>query len=1150
MVQLRLLGPLQVLDDNGDDITPPGARERLALATLAVDAPSSLSNERLATELYRGRETSDPRNAVQAVVSRLRRALGRHAHIVETTAGGYRLVDIDVDVDEAQELLSLATAAADPQRAHAHQLAAEELRRGPTLEGLDGDLVDAERLRVDNLFADTADAVTRRRLDAGRDTGLVAELEAAVGREPGREQRWELLMLALYRQGRQADALRAFQRARRHLANELGLEPGPTLVDLEQRILAHDESLAPPTAPLSPAPPTTGPASDPSTPAAAGGGTDLPSGTVTVLLCDVEGSVRRWEAEPVDTAADIATMHQVWETAVAEAGGHVVKSTGDGVLAVFDTAEDALAAGTGALRRPVGSLSIRAAAFTGGAQPIDGDYRGPLVNRCARLLDLAHGGQFLVPAATAALAQGRLPDDIEVRSLGRHRLRDVAEPHELLQVSGPGLAVDFPPLAAPGTTRLPRLRTSLVGREELVTEVIERLDDRALVTLLGPGGVGKTSLALAVAWRLADLRPVVFIDLARATEPGAVVEQIVEQLPLPEHTSMLAPIDRITDRLAAAGDVLVIDNAEHLLDAVAEVADALLDTDSKGALLVTSRQPLGLTDEELVAVPPLDLPADDDDLTAARRSPSVQLFVERVRATGGDREIAPGLLPVVAHICRRLDGLPLAIELAAGRSAVLSIEEIAARLDDQLRLLRQLQSKRDRRHRSLEAVVRWSAEQLSPQARELFDRLSVMAGAFDVAAAEGLSTACGLDAADVLDSLDELVGASLLVAEPSGGRIRMLEPIRQFAAAELAGRSLIEASERAHLAWVSDLLVTAHQTRDEGRAAALAAVDAQASQISAALDRLASMDQPDLILRVAIPASVWFLSRDAQGGERLLGALLDTVDREDRPYLWANVVTALAVTSAAHPRSPVALLVLDALDILDDHRHPDVALARVAAAFNLSGVSSDAAEPRRLLAEAEELADPDDRLAQALIDLGAVTLHGLLIQLGLDDGDVEEAIERGERAADALERLDEKWAHGLLVGELGRLHQARGDHERAEARFLNAIEQLNGTDFHGRHYILSELGRMATGAGNHERAGAYHDEAYEIAADSGHPGCIAMALAGRAHAAEGRGEIETALDLYRQAVELADQASLIEQCVNECHAAITRLDDDGSTTPA
>lgn len=1134
MVHLRLLGPMEVLDEGGADITPAGGRERLCLATLAVDAPNSLSNERLAAELYRDRDTVDPRNAVQAVVSRLRRALGRQAHVVETTAGGYRLVDITVDIDEAERHLAAAAAAASADEARGLVGQAEALRRGATLEGLEGDLVDAERLRFDNLFADTVDAVARRRLVEGGDGGLVAELEAAVGRDPGREQRWELLMLALYRQGRQADALRAFQRARRHLAHELGLEPGPALVELERRILRQDTTLT-----------ATGAGSlttDDGNPGSADDGRLLPSGTVTILMCDVEGSVRRWEIEPVDTEADIAALHRSWADAVADHGGHVVKSTGDGVLAVFATTAAAVAAGVQALGRPAGSLTVRAAAFTGTGQPTGHDYRGPVVNRCSRLLELGHGGQFLVPATTAALARGELPPGVELRSLGHHRLRDVAEPFELYQVSGPGLEADFAPLDTPGSIRLPRMRTTLVGRDELLVEIVDRLDGHALVTLLGPGGVGKTSLALAAAWRMAEVRPVVFVDLAGLTDPGAVVDQMLEQLPLPEHTAALRPIDRLIDRLAANGDVLVVDNAEHLLDAVAEVADAILDAETKGALLVTSRQPLGLADEELLAVPPLALPGSDDDLETARRSPSIQLFLERVRVATGNREIPPGLLPVVGHICRRLDGLPLAIELAAGRASVLSIDDIAARLDDQLRLLRQRQSNRDRRHRSLEAVVGWSADQLSPPARELFNRLSVMAGPFNAAGAEGLAAQCGLAAGDVLDSLDEVVAASLVVTDDGGPRLRMLEPIRQFAAAELAERGLEHETRRAHTRWITGLVAGAHQCRDEHKVAAMAAVDEQAEQLVAALEWLASARELDLAVEIAFVSSFWFLSRDARAGERLFGSLLPLADRARQPSAWAQLVLAQAVTTAAHPRSAVAGVVLDALAIFDAEGHPDAGVARVAAAFNLAGASTDPTVPLRLLDEADRMIAPDDHWSQALADLGTMSLHGLLANLGHDAADVDQAVLRGERAIAALKDLGENWVLGVTLGELGRLHQTAGDLERAEKRFAEALGLLTGTDYHGRHYILTELGRMATARGRHDQAARYHDEAIEIADDYAHPGCMAMAVAGKAHAADGRGDGLQAIDLYRQAIDLAEHASLIEHGSAEWAATLERLE--------
>ncbi|MEL6983555.1 MAG: BTAD domain-containing putative transcriptional regulator, partial [Actinomycetota bacterium] len=246
MLHLQLLGPLVVSDDAGNDLTPPGARERNGLATLAVVAPDPLSTERLAAELYRERDTTDPRNAVQAMVSRLRRSLGREAGSVETTTNGYRLVDVRLDIDTAEGLLRQAMAEPDLGRAAELVDEATTLWHGPTLDGLDGELVAAERLRIDGLRRDAEDVVLERRVAAGRtDPDLAVALESAVRDEPLREQRWELLMLAQYRSGRQAEALRSFQRARDLFGQHLGLEPGPALVELEGRILAHDPSLHP-----------------------------------------------------------------------------------------------------------------------------------------------------------------------------------------------------------------------------------------------------------------------------------------------------------------------------------------------------------------------------------------------------------------------------------------------------------------------------------------------------------------------------------------------------------------------------------------------------------------------------------------------------------------------------------------------------------------------------------------------------------------------------------------------------------------------------------------------------------------------------------------------------------------------------------------
>jgi predicted ATPase/class 3 adenylate cyclase/DNA-binding winged helix-turn-helix (wHTH) protein len=1119
MLHLELLGPLRAIDEDGHDVTPAGQREREGLVTLAIVAPSPLSVERLAAELYRDRETSDPRNAVQAMISRLRRALGRSAGSVETTATGYRLVDVSLDVDQVEGVLQAArTKTASDQAAELlHQAAAGW--RGPTLEGLDGDLIDGERLRIDNLWADTEEVVLERRLSAGGDPDLVAALEAVVAKDPLRERRWELLMLALYRQGRQAEALRAFQRARMVLSEQLGLDPGPNLAQLETRILAQDPALDDPT----PAAPTRV-------------SHDLPRGTVSVLLCDVEGSVRRWETAPADTARAVAELHRIWTEATEAQGGVAVKSTGDGVFSVFPTATRAVAAAAaGMARQTATDLLVKAAIHTGSLEPVDGDYRGPVVNRCSRLLDLAHGGQVLVSATTADLARLDLDSTasndaapLSLQDLGLHWLRDVPEPVGVAQVHGPGLRASFPPLRAVGPTSLPRLRNNLVGREDLTAEIVDKASTEVLVTLLGPGGIGKTSIAIAAGWELVGLRPVRFVDLGRISDPGAVADQMAEDLVVSDLDQDGDTVEQIIERLRTSTDLIIVDNAEHVLDAVTDIVDAALQHDIKGTFLVTSRRPLGLPDETIIGVPPLSVPGSDADLELTGRSPSVQLFLARARATGTQAEMANGLLPVVAHICRRLDGIPLAIELAAGRAALLSIDDIAARLDDQLRLLRQVSSSRERRHRSLEVVVGWSLDLLPPSARELFDRLSVMSGSFGLEGVGAVMANCGLDPDDALDDLDELQRASLLVVEPGGSRFRMLEPIRQAAQAELVDRGLELETRRAHARWMIELVTDAHTRRDATRAPALARIDAESDQLRAALTWVADAGQADLAAPLAFNSSWWFLTRDAQAGDRLMSRLLPLADREENPADWARLIIAVANTTAAHPHSDVQQTSLEAVAIFDELDLEDAAVARVAAAL------AQTAEPGfgsllRLLAEADEMVSPDDRWARAIIDLTIMLIHGRSTAHDpLADSDPRDVIARGERACESLRDLGEHWALGITLGELGRIHFGLDDLEAAESAYVEALVLFTETKHNGSHYVMTELGRIASARSQHDRALVYHQQSLELALRDGTPGCHASSLAGLADAAVARGDREAAVYFYRQALELTGSSSIIE----------------------
>ncbi len=1079
MLHIRLLGPLEVADDQGRNLLPPGSREQLCLAILAVVAPTGLSTPRLAAELYSDRETADPRNAVQAVVSRLRRALGQAAGCVETTSNGYRLVDVSLDVDQAEDLLRRAAAEPDPTGAGAALAEAQSLWRGPTLDGLGAAAaLDAERLRIDGLRADAVEAVAASTLHTGAATPeLVATLEAATRAEPLRERRWELLMTALYRQGRQSEALRAFQQARRHLSDELGLSPGPALVELERRILVQDPTLL---EPANSAPPA--------------GANAQPAAGVQSLVVGGPGqpAVVAEPAAALAAALDTARQHGV-----------------------------AVAVHTGLMRT------------------------NSVADLARRLLDVAHPGQVLASAATVDLARPDLAPGTELRDLGLHWLADTTEPAAVWQVSGPGLRTVFPPLPTTGPASLPRLRSPLLGRDPLLTEVVDLVGRHPLVSLVGPGGIGKTSLALAAAWSVAGGRPVTFVDLATTTDPEVVADRLAQEVAPADLDDRRSPHQRLADHLRMSTDLVVVDNAEHVLDAVATALEPVLSGDLKGSLLITSRQPLGLAGEAIVGIPPLALPDSDADLSVTSESPSVELFLARARAARHDVAVPPGLLPVVAHICRRLDGIPLAIELAAGRASLLSVEDIAARVDDQLRLLRQVRSSRERRHRSLEAVVGWSVDQLTPPARQLFARLAVMAGEFDLAGAEALVERCGLGSIDVLEGLDELHDASLLAVSGAGGagtaRFRMLEPIRQMAEAELVSAGLANETRRAHARWLIELVADAHARRDDSRPAAFAAVNRYGSQLRAAVAWVAETAQLDLAREIAIGAAWWFLLNDARAGRDLMTRLMGLADRQQDPLTWAVLVMARAMATVDHTDRVIAGPVLEAVELLDTHGHPDADVARVVAAFaQLAG--SDLSVPHRLLQEAEAMTEGGGTWSRAVVDMSMMILDGIRYALDPTSTDPAQALARGHRAAAALRAMGERWALGVTISELGRLHQQLGNDREAEASYLEAIEHFDGGDHHGTHFLYSCLGRLATEHGDHERALAYHRQALAIAEVDANPGCIAITQAGLAHAAEARGDLDEARQLYRLALTLTDDVSILEYGQGEWREALARLE--------
>jgi hypothetical protein len=442
---------------------------------------------------------------------------------------------------------------------------------------------------------------------------------------------------------------------------------------------------------------------------------------VTFLFTDVEGSTRRWEADADEMRVALAAHDEMLRKAIEAHGGWLFKHTGDGVCAAFASPRSAVDAAVAAQRAL--ELPVRMGLATGEAELRDGDYFGAVLNRAARVMAAGHGGQILLAESTAGLLSG-----VDLMDLGPRRLRDLAAPIGVFQVQAAGLRTQFPALraldASPGDLR-PQT-TSFIGRESEVAELHAAAKAHRLVTLTGVGGVGKTRLAVEVAARLADEFPdgVWFFELAAVTDPAAVPDAVAAVLGITQQ-----PGKTVTESVASALEgrsrLLVFDNCEHVVDTVADLVEAILAASATVRILATSREGLGVSEEQLWRVPSLDV-------TSGTESAAVNLFLDRAHSVVSDFSLAqPGEAAAVVEICRRLDGIPLAIELAASRMGSMTAIEVRDRLDQRLRLL--VGSRRGlSRHHTLRHAVAWSYDLLDDTEKALLERCSVFAGGFDL----------------------------------------------------------------------------------------------------------------------------------------------------------------------------------------------------------------------------------------------------------------------------------------------------------------------------------------------------------------------------------------------------------------------------------
>lgn len=554
----------------------------------------------------------------------------------------------------------------------------------------------------------------------------------------------------------------------------------------------------------------------------------LPSGqTLTFLFADLEGSTHLWEQYPQAMKAALEHHDALLRAAVENARGQVVKTTGDGLLAVFASVVDGVRAAIDAQQRlanepwgETGPLRVRMGLHAGEAQLRQHDYYGPAVNRAARLMSAAHGGQVLLSAAAAGLVVDLLPAESGLRDLGEHRLKDLERSEHIFQLLHPDLTADFPPLATLDIrpNNLPAQPTPLVGRTAELSDILTRLNTRDvhLLTLTGAGGIGKTRLALQAAAELVDCFAdgVYFVDLAPIRDPEAVPAAIAQTLGLRE-TSDRPQIDELKEQLRDKTMLLLLDNFEQVTPAAAQVVELLRDCTGL-KLLVTSREALRVRGEYIFPISPLALPQvgpKAPSIDQLSQVEAVRLFVERAQAVKPDFELTPENARAVAEICVRLDGLPLAIELAAARIRLFSPQALLDRLESRLKLLRGGARDLPVRQQTLRDAIEWSYELLDEGEQRLFAVLAVFVGGCTFEAAEAVwghlqpRDALGVD---ILDGVSSLVEKSLLrQVDPGRGepRLMMLETIREYAGERLKAEPALHAAVcQAHAAYFADFL--------------------------------------------------------------------------------------------------------------------------------------------------------------------------------------------------------------------------------------------------------------------------------------------------------------------------------------------------------
>jgi predicted ATPase/class 3 adenylate cyclase/DNA-binding CsgD family transcriptional regulator len=829
----------------------------------------------------------------------------------------------------------------------------------------------------------------------------------------------------------------------------------------------------------------------------------LPTGTVTLLLADVENSTGLWEAQPEQMTAAFARLDQVLSDLLAAHGGvrPVEQGEGDSFVVAFARASDAVACALGLQRAPLAPIGLRIGVHSGEVQLRDeGNYIGPTINRTARLRDLAHGGQTVLSGVTEALVLDMLPADAWLTDLGLHGLRGVVRPERVVQLCHRDLRNDFPPLRTSkgvATHNLPPQFTSFIGRGVQLSEVRKLLGQNRIVTLTGAGGVGKTRLAVEVANQSAPeyADGVWYVDLAPLTDPELMPVAVARALGLPDQPGR-STMDTVLRFVRDRHMLLLLDNCEHLLDVSHQVAAELLTGCSRLTILATSREPLGLAGELIWRVPSLSV-ADE----------AIELFTDHARRGRPDFRVTDDNAILIAEICIRLDGMPLAIALAAARVRALSLSQVLDSLHDRFRLLTGGSRTAVRRQQTLRASVDWSHALLTEPERVLFRRLAAFLGGFDLDAAQAVGAGTEVERYQIVDQLGLLVDKSLVVAEEFGGdmRYRLLETVRQYAAEKLG-----ESGD-------ADDVRTRHRDHYSALAAALDApggshYERRVEQAETEIDNLRaafawSLENSDIEAALGLASSLqplWLARGRMREGLAWLETALTDADApgaEVAPSVRARALSDEAVLSifVGIPSFKQAEQALALARELDD---PALLVRALSACGPIAVISAELAKPyfAEALGLARSLGDRW-RLSQILAwqaRVAATMADPIAVRTA------------GEEGRDLAEAIGDRFAARQCRWCLAVAQQCRGDLAGSAAEFAEVTAEAKAAHdvtyqvygLAGQSYALSWQGEVGA-------ARAAADAALEAAADSG-PLARGLVYQALVHAALAAGDFATA----------------------------------------